>query len=136
MDNVAFLCWIQKVDYSLEERELSSLEEILSFYRALDWEALSEGYVESDENRNCPPGVGFDNGSKKGNLEGGLLHISLEDGGTFYFNLQYPVGVKRHFFFFKRSELEFFEKEGFPAERVEELIKLFFAGDYKEIMKL
>lgn len=135
MDNEQFYYWIQKTDYTTEEEELSGLEEALAIYRDTDWATLVADYDEDDGEKNCPPGIGFHNGFDEGNRDAGLLHICPYDDKTVYFNFNYPVD-RKFLWLFTVKGLEFYERDNLPVDRVEELIRLFFTGDYEAILKI
>ena len=128
--------WVQRHDYAMAvEAENVTVRQAIEAFQGFDWQAELASFDEQDETRNCPPGIGLNNGFFEGRPDGSFLHICPNDGETVFFNFDYRQPRKIFGLFASTKEHRHYV-ETFPVDRVPELIGWFFEGGIEKIPKL
>ena len=128
--------WIQRHDYeTAEEGGSVSSRQAVELFQGFDWPVEFAAYDEANDARNCPPGIGLDDGYAEGRPDGRLLHICPNDGDTVFFNFHYSRERKLWGLFPSLSK-EIHYVNSLPVARVPELIEWFFEGMNEMILEL
>ena len=78
--------WIQKHDYSADDFDVNTVEEIIEAFKCFDWSNEIRSLADETD-KNCPPGLGI-------NSQDQLLHICPVDEEFVFFNYHYKENGK------------------------------------------
>lgn len=126
-------CWIQKSDYSVDERDNVSAEETVRMFENVDWLAeLRHRDLNSEGKRDCAPGIIVTNSMNLTKPGSRHIHISPVDERMCHVNHE---TTSQHRFLGILPPLQF-EKNyrDFPLSEVPKLLRLFFDGREEEIL--
>ena len=126
--------WIQKHDYSSLTRDQANLDQTIAAYNNFDWQAeIDNGSKE--EGKDCPPGMGINNGIPLNQIGGCLLHICPVNNSSVFFNFHYRIEDKFLLVFSSTKQVIHYVPEYSSAD-IEALIRLFFSGKYGKIVDI
>ena len=131
---MTFAYWIQKHDYSAEDTSDVTVEQAVAAYLEFDWRPELAAYDETDEGRNCPPGIGIHNGYDGSNPEAMLLHICPRDETTVFFNF-HRRSQSRFLGLWQTSSEDTDYAERVASALVPDLIRALFAHDPTPILR-
>lgn len=127
--------WIQKHDYSSESVDESSLSDTLKAYSEFKWDLEIAKKQDDVEGKNCPPGIGITNGKSLRDKESFLLHICPFNEESIFFNFHsHQPGTFLGISLGLKPDVHYVEM--FPRNRVNELIKYVYAGDFDAILSI
>lgn len=127
--------WIQKHDYSVIEREDISLFEAIAAYEAYDWQAELAQLQKGVEGKDCPPGIGFNNGKSLTDKNGLLLHICPSDENYAFFNFHYSKQAKVLGIFASSGQEIHYVKQ-VARSKISELVRNFYETNIENILKI
>lgn len=127
--------WIQRHDYSSETVNESSLVETIRAYSKFDWESEISKFQKNVEGKDCPPGIGINNGKSLDQEGSFLLHICPFDTDDTFFNYHYQkplsfLGLKLG------SDSEIHHVAIYPRDKITKLIEIFYAGTHQKILEI
>ena len=127
--------WIQRHDYSADDVSDSSLEQTMKAFNDFDWDLELSQFNENIEGKDCPPGIGINNGIPLNEKRGFLLHICPIDKQKIFFNFHYqkPSSI---FGIRIGTSSEVYNVAEYPKSEVPNLIKQFYAGKYNQILEI
>ena len=125
--------WIQRHDYSSETQSDASLGETKAAYKNFDWNSELALYRDGVDGKDCPPGIGINNGKPLGQKGSVLLHICPYDASNAFFNFHFPKR-KTMLGIFRYSSQEIHYVPKYPRDRVLSLIEAFYATSYDQIL--
>ena len=127
--------WIQRHDYSADDVSESSLEQTIKAFNDFDWALELSQFKENVEGKDCPPGIGINNGKPLNEERGFLLHICPIDKHKIFFNFHYqkPSSI---FGISTGTSAEIHHVTGYPKSEVSNLIKQFYAGKYDQLIAI
>lgn len=67
--------WIQRHDYSSDEKIGISVGEAIQAFTEFDWAGELAKFDISEQDKNCPPGMGIHNGFNRSQSDAVLLHM-------------------------------------------------------------
>lgn len=131
---MTFSYWIQRHDYSSEDFSDVTAEEAVMAYAAFDWRRELDAFDPYDEDRDCPPGIGFHNGFDGSNPEAQLLHICPMNARTVFLHF-HRRSQRRSRWFGEASVEDVRHAECVGGTLVPGLIRSFFVLDQDSILR-
>jgi hypothetical protein len=125
--------WIQRHNYSSETQSNVSLAQAKAAYRNFDWDSELGLYREGVDGKDCPPGIGINNGEPLGETDSYLLHICPTNATNAFFNFHYPKSEK-FLVIISYSNDAIHYVPNFPRDNVVKLIGDFYSANYGEIL--
>ena len=120
--------WIQKHDYSAEDLTAPNEAELYKAFINYSWDRELHEFDESDEERNCPPGMGIKHNDQ-------LLHLIPLERSALSVNYHYNEEKKLlGLITTKREQTHHVAK--FPKSGVKDLISHFLSGKHSEILAI
>ncbi len=127
--------WIQRHDYSSDDVGESNLAQTIKAFNDFDWEFELSLFQENTDDKDCPPGIGINNGKpldKKGGL---LLHICLIDKQNVFFSFHYQK-LSSIFGINIGTSAKVHHVAEYPRNKVSNLIEQFYAGEHDQILDI
>jgi len=126
-------CWIQKADYTVDERNDVTLEQALEMFSEFDWKSeLARVEHDSDGKLDCPPGIGISNSMNLTRPGSRLLHICPNDEATCFIN--HHVTSPRRLLWVLPAWQAVKDHRDFPMSKAADLIRLFFENREEELL--
>lgn len=119
--------WIQKHDFSADDFEAKSIEEIIEAFENFDW-AKELASVSDEGDKNCPPGLGV-------RTSDCILHICPVDKTTVFFNYTYTVAGKILGLFNRIKDQTHYVPK-YPVNEVPNLLRLYATSRQNEILAI
>ncbi len=117
--------WIQKSDYSSQDRKAESVDDVIRAFHEFDWASELNSFVEEDDSKNCPAGLGVW-------FNGDLLHICPNDKNSVFFNFHHKTHKKLFGLFpYVKNKVHYARK--YDVSGVGNLIKSHMAGNVEGI---
>ena len=126
-------CWIQKADYTADERDDVTLDEALRMFAECAWPAeLANVDIDSGGKRDCTPGIGISNSMDLRKPASRLIHICPNDESTCFIN-HHVTSPRRTLWILPAWQVERNHKDFLMAD-VPDLIRLFFDNKEQELL--
>jgi hypothetical protein len=126
--------WIQKHDYSSVEAKNITLSAAIGAFQGFDWALELASYEKDTDGKDCPPGMGLNNGVPL-DEQGILLHICPFSRESVFFHFHYTrPGKFLGIFEISRSGIHYVPE--YPLARVPELITFLYGDRLDSILDI
>ena len=127
--------WIQRHDYSVIERDNVSSDEAKRAFESFGWQGELERFDEGDPAKNCPPGIGINNGLNLNSSGAMLLHICPNDERTALIHIHFAL-KKKILGIFPATKQIHHHVNAYDRSKVSQLIDRFYAGDFEALLSI